>query len=193
MSSTRDINAKRSSTPIFAFAAAASIGRLPATPWMRSGKGHNGMLRRAIMASLLWTGLVAPIRAQNPAATFEELRTNNKLKEGETIEVTEASGTKFKARIAELSPKISVMTATGARRDLTESQVREIRHRRPDKLWNGMLIGTGIGLGIGLAIGTGEACESGSCVADSMSFFSGIGMGAGTRWTLGSGNTKQCS
>jgi hypothetical protein len=117
-------------------------------------------------------------RPQKISSTFEELR--EKLRNGETVQVTEAAGTTYKARIAELSEKLSVIMPTGARRDLTESEVREIRRRRGDAVWNGLLIGMGVGLAAGVAFGTGEACESGQCVASSVLAFSGIGAGAGT-------------
>jgi hypothetical protein len=144
----------------------------------------NRMLGRTIWSLLALIGLAAPLRAQIPAASFEELRTSMKLKEGEKIEVTEDNGTKYKARLNALSGHTLVITANGKPRDLTESQVREIRHRRPDKWWNGMLIGMGAGIGAGI-VGVATTCSSNDseCKAIATAVlvpaFAGIGMGAG--------------
>jgi hypothetical protein len=144
----------------------------------------NRMLGRTIWSLLALIGLAAPLRAQIPAASFEELRTSLKLKEGEKIEVTEDNGTKYKARFNALSGDTLVITANGAPRDLTESQVREIRHRRPDKWWNGMLIGMGAGIGAGI-VGVATTCSPNDSECEAIATavlvpaFAGIGMGAG--------------
>jgi len=128
--------------------------------------------------------LAIPLQAQTPAGTFEELRDSLKLKEQETIEVTEESGAKYKAKVAAVSEGKIIITVDGQRREVAESQVREIRHRRPDKWWNGMLIGMGAGVASAL-VGVGTVCgwNDGECeVIASAVFlptFAGIGMGAG--------------
>jgi hypothetical protein len=72
-----------------------------------------------------------------------------------------------------------VVTTSGEKRNLSESQVREIRLKRADSLANGILIGATIGIGAGVGLGTGEACESGKCRTQVALFFGGIGVGAG--------------
>jgi hypothetical protein len=147
------------------------------------------MNHKKILASVFWSFLMLsaptrPLRAQTPAATFEELRANLKLREQESIEITEASGAKYKAKIASISERTMVVTAKGIQRELTESDVREIRHRRPDKWWNGMLIGLASGIAA-VPVGVGAACgwNDGECEAIAAAVFlptfAGIGMGTG--------------
>ena len=114
---------------------------------------------RAICGQLLALGLAAPVCAQIPGTTFEDLRTSQRLKPGEKIEVTEENGTKYKARFAGLSDKTLEIDRSGAPRHLTEAEVREIRHRRPESRWNGMLIGMAAGAGAGLLLGL-NVCDT---------------------------------
>jgi hypothetical protein len=128
--------------------------------------------------------LAIPLQAQTPAGTFEELRDSLKLKEQENIEVTEESGEKYKAKIAAVSEDKIIITVDGQRREVTESQVREIRHRRPDKWWNGMLIGLGAGIASAVvAVPTVCGLNDDECTiiaaAVFLPTFAGIGMGAG--------------
>jgi hypothetical protein len=143
-------------------------------------------LRLTLWCFGLLMGLTPALQAQAtaPAQTFEELQSGLKLKEGETIEITEASGRQYKAKIAAISRESLKIEMNGIERDLKESQVVEIRHRRPDKWYNGMLIGLGAGVGAAV-IGVYKACgpNDPECSAiASLAFFptfAGIGMGTG--------------
>jgi len=142
----------------------------------------KGLLRRALSVCGL-IGLATSIWAQPPVSTFKELQAGMKLKDNESIEITEQNGTKYKAKLAGISDQAISIIAKGTRRDLSESQVREIRHRRPDKWWNGMLIGLGAGLAVA-AVGVSAQCSNDSeCQAIATAVFvptfAGIGMGAG--------------
>ena len=119
----------------------------------------NRTLKRTLFGLVLLAATVLPLHAQAPATTFEELRTSLKLKEGESIEITETSGQKYKARLGAISAGSMVVTRKGDRRELVESQVLQIRQKRPEKWWNGMLIGIGSGLAVA-AVGIGIACDS---------------------------------
>src|SRR5262245_27021552 len=122
------------------------------------GRRH---LKQSLKNLILFVALTAPLHAQAPATSFEELRAGLKLKENETIEVTDQNGDKYKAKMRGLSADTISITAKGVQRDLTESQVREIRHRRPDKWWNGMLIGLGAGVAAA-AVGVATECQNDS-------------------------------
>jgi hypothetical protein len=98
---------------------------------------HRKIVVRALWNVLMLMSFSMTLRAQTPAATFEELQANLKLHNEETIEITDANGMKYKAKIASISDRTLVVTAHGVRRELNESEVLEIRHRRPDKWWNG--------------------------------------------------------
>jgi hypothetical protein len=150
------------------------------------------MNRYRILTITLWSvglliGVTPSLRAQStaPAETFDELRTGQKLKQGETIEVTETSGETYKAKIASVSRESLRISRQGIERDLTESQVREIRHRRPDKWYNGMLIGLAAGVGaavVGVSSECGTHDPECEVIASAVFFptFAGIGMGAGS-------------
>jgi hypothetical protein len=145
----------------------------------------GAILNRILLAWLLLWGAPLQLRAQQtPATTFEELRSSLKLKEGESIDVTEDNGSKYKARLAAITDRTLAITANGVRRDLMESQVREIRRRRPDRLWNGMLIGMGAGIAAA-AVGVAGQCgaNDSECTAITTAVFvpvfAGIGLGAG--------------
>jgi hypothetical protein len=142
------------------------------------------ILRRAFLSLLPVVVQAAPLHAQTPAMTFAELRTSLQLREGESIEVIENNGSGYKARMNAISDSTLGITADGVRRDLAETQVREIRHKRPEKWWNGMLIGLGAGLAAA-AVGVSTECGSNDSECSAITtavfvpVFSGIGMGAG--------------
>jgi hypothetical protein len=145
---------------------------------------HRKIVVRALWNVLMLMSFSMTLRAQTPAATFEELQANLKLHNEETIEITDANGMKYKAKIASISDRTLVVTAHGVRRELNESEVLEIRHRRPDKWWNGMLIGLAAGL-VAVPVGVGTVCSSNDpecgaiATAVFLPTFAGIGMGAG--------------
>jgi hypothetical protein len=118
-----------------------------------------------------------------PAASFEELRSRLKLRQGESVQITDENGAKFKAKVTEIRDHAIAITVDGVPRELSESAVREIRHRRRDVWWNGMLIGLGTGLAAG-AVMTAVTCENDSECAfyfalAALPITAGIGAGAG--------------
>ena len=129
-------------------------------------------------------GLATSIWAQTPVSTFKELQASMQLKDNESIEITEQNGTKYKAKLAGISEQAIAIMAKGTRRELSESQVSAIRHRRPDKWWNGMLIGLGAGLAAAV-VGVTTECGSNDSECQAITAavfiptFAGIGMGAG--------------
>ena len=145
---------------------------------------HGKIVVRALLTVLTLTSLSMKLSAQTPAATFEELHTNLKLHNEETVEITDANGMKYKAKIASISDRMLVVTAHGVRRELNESEVLKIRHRRPEKWWNGMLIGLAAGL-VAVPVGVRTVCSSNDseCGAAHTALFlptfAGIGMGTG--------------
>jgi hypothetical protein len=143
----------------------------------------NKISKFSLCALLLIPLVSLPALAQNqsPAASLEELRSRGGLREGETLQITDDKGATFKARFAEIRDRAIAITIDGTRRELAESTIREITHRRRDVWWNGMLIGLAAGVAGG-AIVTRSACENDSECA----FYTGLvalpvgaGIGAG--------------
>ena len=137
-----------------------------------------------VLQACAWTLIAAvclPSNAQSPAASFAELR--SKLKEGESVEITDDMGRKLKARISEILDHSITVTANGASRDFSDSAVQQIRKRRPDPRWNGVMIGLAAGVGAGaVAVLTTCPNDPECSVYASLVFFpvfGGIGAGAG--------------
>lgn len=132
---------------------------------------------------LLALGTPMKSAAQGPASSFEELRSRLKLSEGESVQITEDSGKRFKAKIAAISEHAISVTVGGVRRELPESSVWEIRRRRRDVWWNGMLIGLGTGAAIGAVSAFASCGNDTECqyyaAAVGIPLFAGIGAGAG--------------
>jgi hypothetical protein len=135
------------------------------------------------------------LQAQTPpAATFEELQTGLMVKQGDTIEVTENDGSKYKGKIAAFSGSAFTITGRGFKRDLTESRVSRITVRRPDKLWNGLLIGAVAGTAASLvAVATACGGNDSECSAIATAVFLPIfaGGGAGIGAVIDSAIKKQ--
>jgi hypothetical protein len=126
----------------------------------------------------------APLYSQTPAATFRDLQANPRLKQNETLEVTEANGTKYTAKLTAISDQAITVTSQGKPRTLDETQVLEIRHARRDSLWNGTLIGLAAGLGAGVLVVAKSCGNDSECSAISNAIFiptfaaGGAGIGA---------------
>ena len=56
-------------------------------------------------------------------------------------------------RLVSLSPSTLVLDVNNVQRSFAESDVRLIRQRRSDPIWNGMAIGAAFGFAAGLAVG----------------------------------------
>jgi hypothetical protein len=117
--------------------------------------------------------------AQSPAASFDELRSSLTLHRGETIKITETGGVEFKAQLAQISEHSIVVSVKNSRRELSESTVARIVHRRPDVWWNGMLVGMGVGAATGGVLASVACSGYGDCygpaVASGITVFAVMG------------------
>jgi hypothetical protein len=121
---------------------------------------------------LLWPP--APAAAQDPVRTFDQLGT--RLKVGDTVWVTDASGREVKGRIEGLG-STSLTLSGGKQRTFNDSDVRAIMERPQDSLKFGALLGLGIGLGVGVALVAVSDETDGAAVGIAM--LGGIGAGIG--------------
>ena len=103
------------------------------------------------------------------------------------MQLADFSGQTTKGRIAELSPSSLGLVVKRVRRDLLQTDVREIRQWRSDSLKNGAIIGAAVGGGIA-AIGVGGACGFGGCsvgeAVAAFSAFTGLAAAIGVGLTL---------
>ena len=127
--------------------------------------------------------LPASVRAQEPNSSFEELRSSQRIKEGDSIKVIYRGGTTIQGRFEAISSNSLGLIANGTRHDIPETAVNEIRRRRPDPWWNGTLIGLGVGFAVGAVVAASQCENDPECQSlANLSFlpiFSGIGAAAG--------------
>jgi hypothetical protein len=138
----------------------------------------SGLYLLALMSNPAWA-------QQQPAHSFEELQSQLKVKVDDVVYVTDQSGEGLKGRILGLSATSLRLAVNGTQRDLPETTIREIKKRRPDRWWDGALLGVGIGAAAGYGIGS-SICEGGDCGEGGLVnpgfavFGAAIGAGAGT-------------
>ncbi len=99
----------------------------------------------ALLPALAW--------AQEPVHSLPELETRVFL--GDTVRVIDLNGQKIDGRLQRISADSLGLVVDGGLRELPEGNIREVRTRRPDKWWNGLLIGAGIGFGTGVWLSAG--------------------------------------
>ena len=128
---------------------------------------------------------------QEPAHSFEELQSQLKVRVDDVVHVTDQNGETFKGRIVALSTTSLRLDVNGTQRDLSETTVREVKKRHPDRWGDGVLIGAGIGAGTGAAIAWskcgGGDCGEGGLVKPGFAVFGtaiGAGVGALTDFSL---------
>ncbi len=139
---------------------------------------------KRVIALVLACLLPLPAWAQQPARSFEELQSQLKVKVDDIVYVTGQSGERLKGRILGLSATSLRLAVNGTQRDLRETTIREIKKRRPDRWWDGALLGAVIGAAAGYWTGwslcDGGDCGEGGLVNPGFAVFgAGIGAGAG--------------
>jgi len=120
--------------------------------------------------------------AQEPARSLAELQ--SMLTIGDDVRVTDSSGKTIQGRIAGVSMSSLSLAVDGRQQELPEAGIREVRRRRPDLWWNGLLIGAAIGAVVGAVVkerncGSTDCGEGGLVDPGFYVFGAGIGAGAG--------------
>jgi hypothetical protein len=98
--------------------------------------------------------------AQTPARPFADLQSI--LKTGDEVQITDSSGKVSHGRIVGVSTSSLGLTVDGLQRDLSAATIREVKKRRPDLWWNGVLIGAVVGTVVG-AVVKERSCGSTDC------------------------------
>jgi len=99
-------------------------------------KGKAGGILAVGVISILLTAVECSAQF---VSSFEQLQVL--VKPGDNIYVTDTAGVTTKGRIEELSSSSLGLVVKGKRRDLTQTDVREIRQWRSDSARNGAMIG----------------------------------------------------
>ena len=107
--------------------------------------------------------LVVPIAtwAQEPADSFERLRTDLRLLRDDTVRVTDLSGIRIQGRLESVSADSLNVIVDGRPRQIPAPSVRQISRQRPDSVVSGVLIGLGAGFLGGMA--AASSCDFWSC------------------------------
>jgi hypothetical protein len=124
------------------------------------------------LAGIAWLLLAAnPAFAQAPEgkSSFESLGSDQRLKSGERIEVTDVSGKKLSGRFENISGSVLTVRQGQSMQQFTKADIAEIRHRKPERWWDGMLIGMGAGAAAGF-VGARMVCGNDS----ECSFYTGV-------------------
>jgi len=108
--------------------------------------------RKFLYPILLLSMVPAALAAQEPARSFDELRSRPRAAAGESVQVIDSSGASIKGKIAEITTNSLTLTVDGTPRVMNESLIKEVRYRPKDSLWNGTLIGILAGVGVGWTI-----------------------------------------
>jgi hypothetical protein len=77
--------------------------------------------------------------AQPPARTFDEL--SRHLGRSDEVWITDATGKETKSRIVTISASMLTVNTKQGPLDLQTGDIVRVRQRRPDPIWNGILIG----------------------------------------------------
>jgi hypothetical protein len=121
--------------------------------------------RLGLLLSLLLLLLAAsPSRAQDVATTLGELR--QRVEPGATVYITDSTGRQSRVSLVEIRDSALVVSIGAERREFAENDIRQIRQRVPDSVWNGAL--------------ASPPCRGAECVAPSVglgALFGGIGAG----------------
>lgn len=135
----------------------------------------TGAIRLAAAATLA-TATIAS--AQGVVSSFEELA--GRLRIGQRIWVTDATGREVRGRLQGISSGQLVLKADGVK-TFVASDVRRVRARDRDSLKNGTLIGLGAGAGMGTAWCVGAIADDSGDVdagvecAEGYTVFPGLG------------------
>jgi hypothetical protein len=121
--------------------------------------------------------------------SFDDLRTH--VEPGASVLVTDTSGKVTAGTIEDVSPSSLTLLVDGVRRELQETQVKQITHRHGSQAKRGALIGLGTGVGAGLAfVGIAGGCNqdpecSGTMFA-AVLYTAALGTAAGTAigWSI---------
>lgn len=101
-------------------------------------------IRQLTGACVLPLMIAAPVHAQTPAASFEQLIAQDAIQPNQTVHVTDAWGDRVKGRLVEIRPGSLVLMQGSRKIEMTEADVNRIQRR--DSIQNGLWLGLGAGV-----------------------------------------------
>jgi hypothetical protein len=116
-------------------------------------------------------------RAQEPARSLAEV--GGALAPGDKVEVLGTNGQTVRGRLIAVSNRSLQIDQRGGIRQWAETDIREIRKRRPDVWWNGALVGAAIGGAVGYIIPELDCPNDAECATIERLVFTPLGLGLG--------------
>jgi hypothetical protein len=146
---------------------------------MTTDKWRTARMVVAFMVAAFLTATSAG--AQELATNFDQLRVL--VAPGQTVTVTDLTGREVKGQIVRLTASTIALLVKGASVEFRDSDVTQMRQRRPDSLANGaktgFYIGSGLGLLAGLAIAGDDDVDAAPLAVFAVLTYGGIGAGIG--------------
>ena len=102
-------------------------------------------------------------------SSFESLQSGRQLRIGERIEVTDLAGKKVSAKFEGISESVLTARRGDSTLRFTKEDIAQIQRRKPERWWDGMLIGMGVGAASGVAAVKGICGRDSEC-----SFYAGV-------------------
>ncbi len=130
---------------------------------------------------LIFLALATPVRAQDIATSFDQLRVL--VEPGSTLTVTDAAGKETTGKLLALSGSSLELSVGQTTRAFADSEVQAVRQRRHASFGTGAKWGFLIGAGLGALAGVGAAAE-GHSAGESAGWAL---LGAGLYGALGAG------
>ena len=122
--------------------------------------------------------MAASAEAQELAGNFDQLRVL--VGPGDTLTVTQTSGSRVRGTLSQLSPSSLVLNVSGALREFQSIEVDRIEKRGADSLNNGALTGMAIGGGLAaIAVGIAQSEFQPGFVVLASFLYGGLGAGIG--------------
>jgi hypothetical protein len=151
-----------------------------------SGQEETAMMRqnRRILEGLLVAAALLPRSAGAQTATQSFIELQTLLRTGDSVRVTDSSGSTTQGRVVRVSTTSLTLAVDGRHQDLPEGGIQTVTRRRPDRWWNGPLIGAAIGGVVGAVVkarncGSTDCGEGGLVDPGFYVFGAGIGAAAG--------------
>jgi hypothetical protein len=126
-------------------------------------------IRLASLCCLLLAASPGFAQVTETTSSFESLGSASQLRNGERIEITDVTGKKLSAKFEGISESVLTARSGDSTLRFTKEDIAQIQRRKPERWWDGMLIGMGVGAA------SGAAAVAGICKRDSeCSFYAGV-------------------
>jgi hypothetical protein len=137
----------------------------------------GAQIRVGVLGAVLWLLCATQATAQEVVASLQELRLLGETSSKVTI--VDRAGREFSGTIAEASETQLSLRIAGAIQRFAVDDVRAVRVRKEDSLWNGALLGAAIGGGLTSLVFLDNECRDDPACYAAVGVYAGLGALAG--------------